>query len=62
MLLSQSRRALVPDIEHYERFLQDTMFKLPGVTHVRSSIVLKEVKADVAIPIGASGAARRSAA
>jgi len=53
---------LVPDIEHYERFLQDTMFTLPGVTHVRSSIVLKEVKADVAIPIGASAAARRSAA
>ena len=53
---------LVPDIEHYERFLQDTLFKLPGVTHVRSSIVLKEVKADVAIPIGqpATPARRRA--
>ena len=43
---------LAPDIKHYERMLHDTIFKLPGVTHVRSSIVLKEVKAEVALPIG----------
>lgn len=42
---------LVPDIKHYEQFLHDTIFKLPGVTHVRSSIVLKEVKSEVALPI-----------
>jgi Lrp/AsnC family transcriptional regulator, leucine-responsive regulatory protein len=40
------------DIKDYERLLHDTVFKLPGVTHVRSSIVLKEVKAEVALPIG----------
>ena len=42
---------LVPDIKHYEQFLHNTIFKLPGVTHVRSSIVLKEVKLEVALPI-----------
>ena len=42
---------LVPDIKHYEQFLHSTLFKLPGVTHVRSSIVLKEVKAESALPI-----------
>ena len=42
---------LVADIKHYEQFLHDTIFKLPGVTHVRSSIVLKEVKAAVGLPI-----------
>lgn len=42
---------LAPDIRHYEQFLHDTLFKLPGITHVRSSIVLKEVKAEVRLPI-----------
>ena len=42
---------LVPDMKHYEQFLHDTLFKLPGVTHVRSSIVLREVKSDAALPI-----------
>ena len=35
---------VVPDIKRYEQFLHDTLFKLLGITHVRSSIVLKEVK------------------
>ena len=42
---------LAPDIKHYERFLHDTIFKLPGVTHVRSSIVLREIKSEAALPI-----------
>lgn len=42
---------LVPDIKHYDQFLHNTIFKLPGVTHVRSSIVLREVKSEVALPI-----------
>lgn len=44
-------RVLVRDIKAYERFLHDTVFKLPGVTHVRSSVVLKEVKAQGRLPI-----------
>jgi len=42
---------LAPDIKHYDRLLHDTIFKLPGVTHVRSSIVLKEIKSEIALPI-----------
>jgi len=40
----------VPDMKHYERFLHETLFSLPGVTHVRSSIVLKEIKSEVVLP------------
>jgi Lrp/AsnC family leucine-responsive transcriptional regulator len=43
---------LAPDIKHYERFLHETVFKLPGVTHVRSSIVLREIKSEAVLPIG----------
>ena len=46
-------KVLVPDIKAYESFLHDTMFKLPGVTHVRSSVVLKEVKAETRLPFDA---------
>jgi Lrp/AsnC family leucine-responsive transcriptional regulator len=48
-------KVLMPDIKAYERFLHETVFKLPGVTHVRSSVVLKEVKADTRLPIEAPG-------
>ena len=44
---------LVPDIAAYEQFLHAELFRLPGVTHVRSSIVLKEVKSDVRLPVPA---------
>ncbi|MBA3773565.1 MAG: Lrp/AsnC family transcriptional regulator [Ramlibacter sp.] len=43
-------KVLVPDIKSYEAFLHDTMFKLPGVTHVRSSVVLREVKSETRLP------------
>ena len=39
------------DIESYDRFLQERIFRLPGVAHVRSSIVLREVKADSRLPL-----------
>ena len=41
----------VQDMKHYERFLHEVLFSLPGVTHVRSSIVLREIKSEVALPI-----------
>ncbi len=46
-----SIKVLVPDIKTYEAFLHDTAFRLPGVTHIRSSVVLKEVKAEAGLPI-----------
>jgi DNA-binding Lrp family transcriptional regulator len=52
---------LVPDIKHYEQVLHDTMFKLPGITHVRSAIVLKEIKSEMrlALPDGMAPRAGR---
>jgi DNA-binding Lrp family transcriptional regulator len=48
-------KVLAPDIKSYEKFLHETAFKLPGVTHVRSSVVLKEVKSELRLPIDAPG-------
>ena len=56
---SLQHRVLVEDIKTYEQFLHDTAFKLPGVTHIRSSVVLKEVKASAGVPI--PGSTRRRA-
>ena len=42
---------LVADIKRYEQFQHDTLFKLPGITHVRSRIVLKELKSATRLPI-----------
>ena len=49
-------KVLVADIKQYEAFLHETAFKLPGVTHVRSSVVLKEVKAETRLPFEAPAA------
>jgi DNA-binding Lrp family transcriptional regulator len=46
-------KVLARDIKDYERFLHETAFRLPGVTHVRSSVVLKEVKAETKLPLDA---------
>lgn len=48
-------KVLVPDIKRYEHFLHEVAFKLPGVTHVRSSVVLKEVKAESRLPLEVPG-------
>lgn len=49
--LGDHTEVLVRDIKHYEQLLHDTIFKLPGVTHVRSSIVLREIKSEVRLPV-----------
>ncbi len=38
------------DIDAYNVFLDNFIFRLPGVSQVRSNIVLKEIKADTALP------------
>jgi DNA-binding Lrp family transcriptional regulator len=43
-------RVVVEDIDAYNRFLDDFIFRLPGVSQVRSNIVLKEIKTDTALP------------
>jgi DNA-binding Lrp family transcriptional regulator len=42
---------MAADIEEYERFLVRTLFKLPAVAHVRTSIVLREVKQSTDLPM-----------
>ena len=42
---------MAADIEQYELFLMRTLFKLPAVEHVRSSIVLREIKHSAGLPL-----------
>lgn len=42
---------MAADIEQYEQLLIRQLFKLPGVAHVRSSIVLREIKTDGQLPV-----------
>ena len=43
-------RVVVENMDAYNKFLDDFIFRLPGVSQVRSNIVLKEIKADTALP------------
>jgi len=43
-------RVVVEDMDAYNAFLDDFIFRLPGVSQVRSNIVLKEIKVDTALP------------
>jgi DNA-binding Lrp family transcriptional regulator len=44
-------RVVAADMEAYNRFLNDFLFRLPGIAHVRSNLVLEEIKADVPVPL-----------
>lgn len=46
-------RVVVEDMDAYNLFLDEFVFKLPGVSQVRSNIVLKEIKSDTALPFKA---------
>ncbi|MGO9358452.1 MAG: Lrp/AsnC family transcriptional regulator [Xanthobacteraceae bacterium] len=43
-------RVVVADMAAYNRFLDDFMFRIPGIRHVRTNVILKEIKYDVALP------------
>lgn len=47
----EGRSSPSADIAGDERFLHGVAFKLPGVTPVRPSVVLKDVKAEIRLPI-----------
>ena len=53
-------RVVVEDIDAYNHFLDEFIFRLPGVSQVRSNIVLKEIKADTALPLQEKSASVRS--
>ena len=44
-------KVVVPDMKAYDQFLQQQIFKLQGVTSVRSNVVLREVKYETALPV-----------
>ena len=48
---------LVADIKHFDRFLHETLLRLPGITHVRSRIVLKALKDQTRLPLPGPAAA-----
>ena len=43
-------RVVVSDMAAYNRFLDDFLFRIPGVRHVRTNVILKEIKYDVTLP------------
>lgn len=45
-------KVVVPDMKAYDLFLQSQIFKIPGVSSVRSNVVLREVKYETALPVG----------
>jgi DNA-binding Lrp family transcriptional regulator len=43
-------RVVVRDMKAYNAFLDEFMFRLPGIRHVRTNVILKEIKTSVALP------------
>ena len=48
-------RVQVGDLEHFSRFVMDSLLKHPGVIDVKSSFVLEEVKETTALPLSQLG-------
>lgn len=44
-------RVVSPDMAAFDRFLEDFIFTLPGVSQVKSNIALRQIKDDTALPI-----------
>ena len=44
-------KVVVADMKAYDRFLQERLFRQSGVASVRSSVVLREVKYETALPV-----------
>ncbi|MEH6403795.1 MAG: Lrp/AsnC family transcriptional regulator [Sneathiella sp.] len=44
-------RVVVKDITEFNNFLDNFLFKVPGVEHVRSNIVLKDIKSSQTLPL-----------
>lgn len=45
-------RVVVPDMDHYQHFLLDTLTRIEGVSSVRSSFVLNQVVSSTELPLG----------
>ena len=42
---------LCSDKEAYNNFLENFLFKLPGIAHVRTNMILKTIKTQTALPV-----------
>lgn len=47
-------KVVVPDHQHLERLLSETITQIPGVDTVRTNIVLNEIKASTSLPLTAT--------
>jgi DNA-binding Lrp family transcriptional regulator len=45
----------VRDIEELERFILDSLTRIPGISNIRSSIALKQVRYKTAVALPAEG-------
>ena len=45
-------KVVARDLKALSRFLMDTLMRLPGVSSVRSSVCLDEIKCTRALPVG----------
>jgi Lrp/AsnC family transcriptional regulator, leucine-responsive regulatory protein len=43
-------RVVVRDMHAYNQFLDEFMFRVPGIRYVRTNMILKEIKTGVALP------------
>ena len=48
-------RVVLPDVAALERFILERLTKMPGVSNIRSSFALKQVRYKTALPLPASG-------
>ena len=51
LFAAQGAKVVVADMKAYDRFLQERLFRQSGVASVRSSVVLREVKYETALPV-----------
>ena len=49
-------RVVVPDLVAFRQFLMDHLTRVPGVSNIRSSFALKQVKYRTALPLDGAGA------
>lgn len=47
-------RVIIQDMAAYDRFLNDKIFNLPGVSQVKSNFALREIKNETMIPVDLS--------
>ncbi|PLZ01515.1 ArsR family transcriptional regulator [Burkholderia sp. WAC0059] len=48
-------RVVVPDMRSLERFILERLTKIPGISNIRSSFALKQVRYKTALPLPAGG-------